>query len=205
VYNALGNLGAVAKPALPELEKQLEGGYIVSVARAIFRIDPDGPSAKKTIIALTNLADRNEEPVRVLRELPNKGKGAVPVLLERMSDANTANSGAAVALLALDPASGEPALRWLRNKLTMGEEKDASAILAQLWQLGEGGKVLLPELVGLLKSRSDKVRDEAVDALGDIGPAARDALPALREMAASDPSSRVRQSAAAAVRQVEGK
>jgi HEAT repeat protein len=206
VYEALGNLGPVATPALPELEKHLDGShYTVNVARAIFRIDPDGPGEKRAIIALTNMADRYEEPVRVLQELPNKGKAAVPFLLERLSDPKTANAGAAVAILALDPASGEPALRWLRQKLTTGEEKDVSAILAQLWQLGEGGRALLPELVGLLKSRSEEIRDAAVDVLHVIGPAARDALPALRELAASDPSPKVRGSAAAAVRQVGAK
>jgi HEAT repeat protein len=205
VYEALGNLGPLAKPALPELEKQLDRGYTVQAARAIFRIDPDGPGEKKAIIALTNMADRYEEPVRLLRELRNKGKAVVPFLLERMSDPKTANGGAAVAILALDPASGDLALRWLRQKLTTGDEKDVSAILAQLWQLGEGGRVLVPELVGLLKSRSDDIREAAVDALGEIGPAARDALPALRALAASDPSPKVRRSAATAVRLVGGK
>jgi HEAT repeat protein len=205
VYQALGNLGPLAKPALPGLEKQLSDSYTIQVARAIFRIDPDGPSAKKAILALTSKGERYEEPVRVFRDFHKQGKGMVPLLRDLMSDPQTANGGIAIALVALDPASNESALRWLRTKLTTGEEKEVLTILAQLWQLSEKGSVLVPELIGLLQSRSEAIRDGAIDTLDVIGPAARDALPALRKLAASDPSLKVRRSAASAVHRVEGK
>jgi len=58
--------------------------------------------------------------------------------------------------------------------------------------------------VKLLRDPYEGARNNACIALGRIGPAAREALPALRE-ALNNPSRDVRQFAAAAVRSIEGK
>ena len=58
-------------------------------------------------------------------------------------------------------------------------------------------------LIETLGDASADIRDEAARALADLGPQAKDALPALRQMAASDPAVAVRLVARRAIDQIE--
>jgi len=89
--------------------------------------------------------------------------------------------------------------------------KDASkgtsekgAACQKLMELGARAKPAVPALVGLLGNSDELMRDYAVTTLGTIGPGAAAALPALRKVAAQDPSADIRSLAADAVEKIGG-
>jgi HEAT repeat protein len=61
----------------------------------------------------------------------------------------------------------------------------------------------VPELGPALKHAEECVRRYAAEALGNIGKASESLLPALRNLAQSDPEGRVREWAGAAVKKIE--
>jgi HEAT repeat protein len=62
----------------------------------------------------------------------------------------------------------------------------------------------IPALIDILKDEVEIVRIEAAAALGEIGPKAKAALPALEKLVSSDPHAQVRDVAAKAIRQIRG-
>ena len=68
-----------------------------------------------------------------------------------------------------------------------------------MWQLAQ-----VPALAKTLKDEYVVVRQAAAEALGRIGPAAKEAVPALKQ-AENDPSDDVSEAAADALARVEGK
>jgi hypothetical protein len=86
-------------------------------------------------------------------------------------------------------------------------DRDADAkgeACLQLMDLGPAAAPAVTALVGLLKSPEDVLRDYAVTTLDRIGPAARNALPALRRTAAQDSSPDIRGLARAAIAKISG-
>lgn len=85
--------------------------------------------------------------------------------------------------------------------------KDASAkgeACLQLMDLGPAAAPAVPALVGLLASPEEILRDYAVTTLERIGPPARNALPALRRVAAQDSSPEIRGLAREAIATIRG-
>ena len=85
--------------------------------------------------------------------------------------------------------------------------RDASAkgeACLQLMDLGPAAAPAVPALVGLLASPEEILRDYAVTTLERIGPPARNALPALRRVAAQDSSPEIRGLARAAIARIGG-
>jgi hypothetical protein len=85
--------------------------------------------------------------------------------------------------------------------------RDASAkgeACLQLMDLGPAAAPAVPALVGLLASPEEILRDYAVTTLERIGPPARNALPALRRVAAQDSSPEIRGLARAALATIGG-
>ena len=74
----------------------------------------------------------------------------------------------------------------------------------QLMDLGPAAAPAVPALVGLLASPEEILRDYAVTTLERIGPPARNALPALRRVAAQDSSPEIRGLARAAIARIGG-
>jgi HEAT repeat protein len=72
------------------------------------------------------------------------------------------------------------------------------------WVLVSIGSASVPALIPLLQSESKKVRATAVDILAEIGPAAREALPALHYLA-EESDKNTRMMVAAAIAKIAGK
>jgi adenylate cyclase len=68
---------------------------------------------------------------------------------------------------------------------------------------GPGAAEAVPALVALLSKEDEASRNSACIALRGIGPAAKGALPALRQAALSDPSANVRGFAKRAIEAIE--
>ncbi len=89
------------------------------------------------------------------------------------------------------------AVKVIRDPAASDEAKGTA--FSALMDLGERAAPAVPALVEALRSQKEILRDYAVTTLSKIGPAAKNALPALREIQRSDPSQDIRSLAADAV------
>lgn len=156
---------------------------------AVDRLAAMGPAAREAIPTLI-AALREHGDAQVLLALeslfPHFPAQIRPVLLDALDDLRLANLAAA----ALQHREGPrdyllPHLVRMMN--AEGDQAIERHVLASI--LAEYGAKAAPAVPGLtreLRSLSGQVRINAAEALGQIGPAARDALPALRA-AQNDP------------------
>jgi hypothetical protein len=110
---------------------------------------------------------------------------------------------AGLATLVSAPAADVDSLaRVLRDPDKTAEAKGDACL--QLMDMGSAAAPAVPALVGLLNAQEEMLRDYAVTTLDRIGPAARNALPALRGTAAKDASPEIRELARSAIAKIRG-
>ena len=100
-------------------------------------------------------------------------------------------------------AGGKPVAYWL-DELKKPDPKARKKAVRELGHVGTADPAAIPAVVGAVKDRDAAVRREAVLALLNLGPAAKDAAAALSEAAAKDPDPGVRKDAAKALERVAG-
>ncbi|HEY1188804.1 MAG TPA: HEAT repeat domain-containing protein, partial [Gemmata sp.] len=209
---ALGALGPVAKAAGPELVKQFGAkNPHVRVGAAAAAMHIDAALTPKAVAALVELLrdskyKRNVIRLHALNALAGAGAGAkraMPALVPLLTDDGRYHEDVALAAVAIDPQSAKSAFEWIRKELS-APNPDPD-LIERLPALGARAAALTPDLTSLLKSRRPDVRQQAVKALGAIGPGARGALPALKKLAETDPEPQNRTDAAAAVKNIEAK
>ncbi len=191
---ALGNIGPAARAAVPALVRVLtreHDGDDVLRGAAAYALGEIGPSAGEAVPALLDLMREKEAALRV----------AAPYALGRVGPA----AKPAVAPLLHGLKDGDP---WFRVRCAEA-----------LWRIDRRADAAVPVLTAALGPRPDRApatpeeiaaevvwypaRDEAIDALGRIGPPARQAVPALLA-ALEDKEGHVRAKAAAALWEVDG-
>ncbi len=124
----------------------------------------------------------------------------VPILRTGLTQEEDVKNLALDALAELGPDAA-PAIPELIAMI----DDTAKENFAARWVLAKIGPPAVPALIPLLKSDSRKVRVTAIDALAEIGPAAREALPALQELQ-SESDRNIRSSASMAIAKIlEGK
>ena len=106
--------------------------------------------------------------------------------------------GANYARHAPQPLDLRPFLSQLRLALRDDDERVKALSAQALEYVGPDAVIAVPDLLRLLASPSEGLRNSACIGLAGIGPAARDALPALRR-ALDDPSNNVRRFAQRAI------
>ncbi len=108
-----------------------------------------------------------------------------------------------------DPAAAEPLLAWADRGKPSLCRRSAVQSLARYVEKQEPEEELLKRIVArlapFLSGESDRFLGGVISALGQIGKPAGDALPQLRELAASHGSDHVRRTAEKAVAQIEPK
>ena len=104
--------------------------------------------------------------------------------------------------LAATPVDVDLLARQLRDPAVDANGK--GDICLQLMDLGPAAAPAVAALVGLLTAPEEMLRDYAVTTLDRIGPPARNALPALRRVAAQDSSPEIRGLARAAIAKISG-
>ena len=83
--------------------------------------------------------------------------------------------------------------RLVTGYLALDVAKDATKVLSlgrddgddwldRLSYLGRAAKPLMPALIEALASKQEAIRDAAISAIADLGPHAKDTLPALRAL-----------------------
>lgn len=170
--------------------------------------EPRWNAAKKLVIpdlerALTDPdAAVRLRATRVATDLESNARDLVPEMKALARDPDAAIRGQAVS--AIEQSGLEKQLsvdEWLTfcKDPAWQVRQPAASALARI------GASAVPRLIETLRGEpNDEGRSCAVSALGQLGPAAKDALPALREAAENDSSFFVRRQAASAVERVQG-
>jgi hypothetical protein len=107
-----------------------------------------------------------------------------------------------VTLGSVRAADVDSLVRALRDPDRTADAK--GEICLQLMDLGPAAAPAVPALIGLLNNQDEMLRDYAVTTLDRIGPAARNALPALRRTAVKDASPEIRELARSAITKISG-
>ena len=193
----LRDAGPVAIAALPALRGMFDEDDAlnrIAAAEAVGRIAPfDAADAIAVLVGCLDTGDpdirtRNTNSlvaIRALQRIGRPARPALPALLDFMRYRADTRFGAEAALTAikLDPDKAGPAYDEFRAQLQPTIREPDTRWLDTLSGLGEAAKPLLPELIAALNSKHEAQREAALATLKQLGPAAAEALPALREMA----------------------
>jgi HEAT repeat protein len=144
---------------------------------------------------------------RLLREWGKAAGGADEHLLPLMrQDRDSSRYDVAVTLIMMQGPNAkmgvEPMRRGLRN---IGSDGDCSEALHHFALLKSHGKVFLPELRTLLDSPNQYDREEALRAIGAIGPDAKELLPELRRRLENATSESARRNLEDAIKEISRK
>jgi len=184
----LGAIGPEAKDAVPVLTATLNKNRELCgvVIEALCQI---GPAAKETLPDIRRairdvLAQKDKyywASSTLLRPLSGLGPEAVPLLLEFLDEKDAdGKSACAEALGKIGPAAKRAVakLEELLKHEAPFVRRDAACAL---WRIDKNPAVI-PVLIALLDEHVDLLIEPAVNMLGEIGPEAKGALPALREL-----------------------
>jgi HEAT repeat protein len=183
---AIAAFGADADTAVPKLVEMLDDrspefrGLISGVLATI------GVDAKSVVPAMMKLlkekrARHPELVIEILQEAGPKAKDAVPVLTETLANEKLTKP-AIRALRAIGPAAKD-SVPHLMKMLDRGDAEVRFESARALWNIAKHPKAV-PALISILENVDKGIDTEiflqAIDALGEIGPDAKAALPALR-------------------------
>jgi HEAT repeat protein/beta-lactamase regulating signal transducer with metallopeptidase domain len=216
----LRQIGPDAKAAVPALTAMIHDpgfGVRENIAEALELIDPE--AAKAAVPALMDLLKDKDSAVqertaRVLLRLSPASKSAViPVVLEMFND-NAPTQARAAGFLgdlgpdALDAATLKTAVAAMKKLLHETREYgnwcvrlDNAVALAKLDP--ESKPLAVSALTELLKDSYWAARREAAEALGNLGPDAKAAVPALTKLL-DDRQEQVRKAARVALNKIQG-
>ncbi len=211
---ALAKLGPVAKAAAPALVKHFDAKnqhLRLFSAEAAARIDPaHAPKAVEVLVAILKDKKTRSSMLRsyalvALRNIGPAAKPALPTLTAMLTDDGAFHPHAALAMVAIDADGAKAALDWVRAVFAKPNHDDAYDLAELLPELGPKAAPLVPDLIKMLAAKQLYFRRAAVETLAAIGPGARDALPDLKKIAASDPRTDLKKLAAEAVAKIEAK
>jgi HEAT repeat protein len=189
---AVRGLGERGAPFVPRVAELLASPSAETRERALEVLGAIGPGAAVATPALARLAGSVDEADRnrALEALWKIGPGAseaLPAVRSALSSSSDATRSSALYALARIAPASEEALREATKALVEADPGSYTARTAatSFEEIGAGGAPAVPRIVALLDSPSTDARENAVRALGGIGPPAAAALPRLRELAHS--------------------
>jgi HEAT repeat protein/S1-C subfamily serine protease/DNA-directed RNA polymerase subunit RPC12/RpoP len=185
---ALGNLGADARPAAPDLlealkEADADTNVRQAAARALGKID----AREQAQPGLQAALDDADKEVRVaageaLAALCLASGGNVPGLLGMLKHKDGEVRAHAARALAKLGRDAKPALADLIKAVKEDKDKQVlKAALETLAQIGADAKASLPEVKKALRDTDPDVRRAAIDALGRLGAEPKEVLDDLKE------------------------
>jgi HEAT repeat protein len=205
----LGSLGAIAKPAVPALVAALGDDDALLRNRAAGALGSIGLPAELVVPALAGALEDRDPIVRQAASAafafslaPDASRAAEAVLRHAAAGADRHTAELArIGLANAERTRGDADVRVLL--IVLDTESARAHTLQQLAETGPRAHAAVPALVRALADGPTLHRYLAAEALGAIGPAARegDAVPALR-VALTDPAAVVRESARAALARI---
>jgi HEAT repeat protein len=187
---AVGHWGKKAAGAVPHLIEALHDKRQDVAWGAACSLERIGPEAASAVHALLEAAKRGEPSVRcqAIRAMGAIGPAAAPAapfLTASLFQNEYAGCRGpiAYALGALGPGMAKTTMPLLVKGLQTEEfGRDKAAMAAGLALLGADAALAAQPLIEALKDETPEVAPAAARALGHIGPAAKDAVPALMEL-----------------------
>lgn len=203
---ALGSIGPAARAAEPDLVRLLENGTASARRNAALALGEFGSEVgDDAVAALVRALNDRAQSVRAdaalaLGKLGDAGRSATAALNDLAADPQrSARAAAATALWRL----GEPRDVYLPVLLEeLAGTHDPAAAAEALGIIGRENPEVIVDVMKLLRSETPGARQFAAEALGNIGPAAKAAESELRRLAESDPFDEIRESAAAALHDI---
>src|SRR5262245_34967203 len=211
---AVSKIGEDAKAAIPDIAALLKDKELRVRLAAVVALGRFGPDAATAVDALAAVlkdetaVDIRREIIRALGLLGSAAKAGVPVLAKALaedkSDEVRRQAILTLGRLGADAREALPAL-----KLALKNDKDKTvrefAVRTLPAVLGSDAKDAVKDLAERLNVDPDgTVRLAIVQELGALGPAAKDAIPALT-IAQRDIQVGVREAASAALKKIEAK
>jgi HEAT repeat protein len=207
IVEAISDVGALA---VPNLVKALEEESLrPKIAAILGRL---GPDAKEAAPALAEIVAKDKSPAARREALIALGSigpfaaGQVPAIAKVLKDEDSKLRAAACYSLG---KIGPPAISAKADLLECLKDSDELCNMAAAWALTrvdpncpEGSKKSVPCLVKGLFNPDAHVRFESIASLQLLGPQAKEAVPALKKLAADDPQAAVRVAAGEAVKTV---
>jgi HEAT repeat protein len=142
--------------------------------------------SEKTVPALIELLENRSEVIRenaigTLFEMGPRAKAAADALRQKLDDADGVMRVYAAAALAAMNDQREPSIAKIRQAM---QRKDSFAPTAAkaLWRLQGNGEEVVPVLVEMLGDKRFEIRGAAAIVLGEMGPTAKAAVPALAKL-----------------------
>ena len=212
VADALGRIGPDAKAAASELLPLVKDKETIVRRAAIFalgRIDPDDPGPVSAALCEVMKTEKDRdlrlETVTALGLLGDRSTEAAEAIAVALTEKDPELRKQAARSLAKLGRAAKHVAQKLKDAATSDTDKDVRLDCIHTLGVAYGAeaKDLIPFLTDRLKTDPDfEVRIGVADELGSLGPAGKDALPALRA-AQTDSQIKVRAAAAAAVKQIE--
>ncbi len=189
--------------SLIEALKDKDLGVSVSLSRALKK------GGKAAIVALGQALHHKHSVIRAHAALELHGIGpnaveAFPFLLDALSDKEEKGRiNASAALQVIGPSVDNKDKDRLLKALVKALRDVTSVRMNATYALAKLGEAAVVDLMKCLQDPEENIRRSGAIALGEIGPKARIALPALRA-AANDSSEDVRYHAREAIKSIEG-
>lgn len=226
LLTALASYETQAKIAIPGLLDQFRGGTDAGLrfhtAEAILLIDPSQQGVREWIrgqFSTNASAIRRGRAACVLCKIDPTFDQLRPTLERWARQGNVTNAAAGLEILGLLGEHGKPAVPVLRTAMNDPLPLKRVRAAKSLWQIEKQADKVLPVLTaalaeidppratyfnpGFVPAASRMAAQQAAQALAEIGPAAKTAIPALRQ-AQLAPDATLRQLATEALRKIEG-
>jgi HEAT repeat protein len=223
VFMLLARMGPAAQDAVPGLRHYLADGsrcvFMDPTPSAIQTLGWIGPRARPAIPDLEKLlrsesAERRKSAALALWRIAGTARQAVPVLVKALQGKQPSPSASgktaevypwvraqAAEALGLIGAEAREAIPALREALHDPDRDLRIAAAAALWRVEGDPATVPPVLLAALRGQDALVPQRALETLGRLGPWARAAIPAIRDLLDDDDIA-MRHAAAAALRQI---
>lgn len=184
----LGDYGTNAAPAIPMLVKYAQGddlGLVGNSLNTLGRIGPQAISTKPLVISFLDDPSprlRFKAAVSLWQIDSNEVHRILPIVLSDTAKLRPGEEDYTMMILGKIGPAAKPAVPRLLETLKSDSRSRIAAALALVQIQPDLSPQVIPEIIRELKSQDHYRRIYATSALGEIGPAAKKALPDLKEM-----------------------